>query len=98
MMTLDIVERMDAFIGANGHAARGGHTRHAGQIMGTYRLLEEIEPRITNRSSEPCRLLDGKSLIGIRRDEAPLPFRLEHPAHGARSRAIRLRRSNADLD
>ena len=73
VMALDVVARMDALVGADRHAARRGHLRHGVKRMGFDRLLEKIEPAIGHRPHEALRVVDGKTLIGVGRDEASFP-------------------------
>ena len=50
VMAPDVVERMNAFVGADRDVGCRRHRRHAGEVVGRHRLLEEIETRALDRA------------------------------------------------
>ena len=95
MMALNIVLRMNALVGADRHAARRGDARHAGEIVGVDRLLEETEARIGDRTHVADAFVGVKTLIGVGGNQAVLA---EQAAKLLRARGVGLGRSDADLD
>ena len=66
VVAADIVERVNAFIGADGDVARRGrHRRHAGDVVRLDRLLEETKPGIGDRAHVLHRLLRAPALVGV---------------------------------
>ncbi len=73
VMTADVRQAMDAFIRPDRDIGRGRHRRHAGEIVGLDRLLEEIEAAAGDRAHERDRLTGAETLIGIGRDQGMRP-------------------------
>ena len=65
MVAADVIERVNALVGANRHRARCGDAAHAVKIMRTDGLLEKIEAAIAEATHESERGVDGKALIGV---------------------------------
>ena len=93
-MALDVVERMNAFVGADRNAARRGDARHAGKIVGMDRLLEEAQAAIADGADVTLALLCAKALISVDRDQRVAAERL---ADRARARSVGLERIDADF-
>src|SRR2546430_107573 len=66
VVAADVLERMEALVGADGDVAcRGCHGGHAGEVVRLHRLLEEIEPGIGDRAHVLHGLLRAPALIGV---------------------------------
>ena len=91
----DVVERVNAFVGADSDIGCGGDLCHARELIRRDRLLEEIEARPLHGAHVSESLLDAVALVGVGRDEHAIS---EHLADLARPRGVILRRVDADLD
>ena len=100
-MAKNVVERMNALVGANRHLGRRGDAAHAIEIVGTDRLLEKIEPAIADAAHKGERTIDGKTLIGVGRHQARLAAlreALERPTEHHRAHGVGLGRAQSNLD
>ena len=91
----DVVERVNAFVGADGDIGCGGDLCHARELIRRDRLLEEIEARPVYRAHVSDSLLDAVALVGVGGDEHAIS---EHLADLARPRGVILGSVDADLD
>src|SRR5262249_31681247 len=67
VVVADVLERVDALIGADGDFARRGRDcRHAGKIIRRHGLLEKIKASIGDAAHVLQRLLRAPALIGVR--------------------------------
>src|SRR5262245_55706788 len=66
VVAANVLERMDALVGADGNVARRGRNgRHAGEVVRLHGLLEEIESGISDRAYVLHGLLRAPALVGV---------------------------------
>jgi hypothetical protein len=80
---------------ADGNVGCGRDGRHAGKILGCHRLLDKVETGARDRAHERNRLLGGKSLVGVRRNQTTVSKRR---ADRARARRVMRGRIDPNLD
>src|SRR6185312_6101922 len=73
VVVFDILNCMNALIGPDGNIGGGGNPGHALEVVGRYRLLEEIKSGPVHRADIGERLLRGIALVGVRGNQHIFP-------------------------
>src|SRR5436305_14681711 len=96
VMAADVLERMDALVGADGDLARCGRDRrHPGKIIRRHRLLKKAEAVLADCAHVLHCLVPAPALVGAGRTRRIRP---EYPAETAGAFAIHTRGIDTNLD
>ena len=93
VMPLDVVARMDAFVGADRYRRRGGEPRHGIERMRLDRLFEKIEAATVHQPEVIQGGLGGETLIGVSRHQTIFVQPFQRRAYQRGARRIGFRRA-----